>query len=128
MKEVRRILASNIQRFRKAQGLSVDEVGERVGKSGKTISAWEVGRGQPDADDLITLCRLFDVDISDFYGEFSSTEQLTEAESNLVHIYRELDEPSKDALCACAEAFRRANRFDELKNEMSKIGLGSPEK
>lgn len=128
MKEVRRILASNIQRFRKAQGLSVDEVGERVGKSGKTISAWEVGRGQPDADDLIALCRLFGVDISDFYGELSSTEQLTEVERNLVHIYRELDEPSKDALYACAKAFRRANRFDELKNEMSKIGLGSPEK
>lgn len=127
MKEVRRIIASNIQRFRKTKGLSVDEVGAHVGKSGKTISAWEVGRGQPDADDLITLCRLFDVDIADFYGEFSSTEQLTETESELVHIYRGLDESSKTALHACAEAFRRANQFDELKSEMSKIGLANPE-
>ncbi len=127
MKEVRRILASNIQRFRKAQGLSVDDVGEHVGKSGKTISAWEVGRGQPDADDLISLCRLFGVDISDFYGEFSSTEQLTETESDLVHIYRELDDPSRDALYTCAKAFRRANQFDEIKSEMSKIGLANPE-
>lgn len=65
---VREILAHNLKIFRKRCGYSVDQVGAAVGKSGKTISAWETGRGQPDADKLIELCKLFGVSISDFYG------------------------------------------------------------
>lgn len=65
---IREILAHNLKVFRKRCGYSVDQVGAAVGKSGKTISAWETGRGQPDADKLIELCKLFGVSISDFYG------------------------------------------------------------
>lgn len=65
---VREVLAHNLKVFRKRCGYSVDQVGAAVGKSGKTISAWETGRGQPDADKLIELCMLFDVSVSDFYG------------------------------------------------------------
>lgn len=65
----REYMAKKLKELRNGKGMSVDEVGERVGKSGKTISAWEVGRGQPDADKLIELCQLFGVSISEFYQE-----------------------------------------------------------
>lgn len=65
---VRRFLARKLKELRKSKDLNVDQVGEAVGKSGKTISAWEVGRGQPDADELLKLCLLFDAKISDFYA------------------------------------------------------------
>lgn len=68
MDSVRMQIASKLKRFRKEAGLNVDQVGATLGKSGKTISAWEVGRGQPDGDQLIALCRLFGKRISDFYG------------------------------------------------------------
>lgn len=61
-------IATGLKAARKNAGLSVDEVGAVVGKSGKTISAWEVGRGQPDGDELILLCKLLGVKLSDFYG------------------------------------------------------------
>lgn len=69
MDEVRKQIASNLKKFRKERELSVDDVGKAVGKSGKTVSAWEVGRGQPNADEMVELCRYFVVDISDFYGK-----------------------------------------------------------
>jgi repressor LexA len=65
---VRDQMACKLREFRKASGLSVDEVGSKIGKSGKTISAWEVGHGQPGADLLIQLCGVYGVHISDFYG------------------------------------------------------------
>lgn len=69
MEKVRAHIASTLKRLRKNAGMNVDEVGAKLGKSGKTISAWEVGRGQPDGDELIALCRLFDAHISEFFGE-----------------------------------------------------------
>ena len=68
MDTIRQNIASGLRRARKAAGLSVNEVGASIGKSGKTISAWEVGRGQPDGDELINLCRILGVPLSDFYG------------------------------------------------------------
>ncbi len=69
MEEVRSRIASKLKELRKQAKMNVDQVGEAVGKSGKTISAWEVGRGQPDGDEMIALCRLFGARINDFYGE-----------------------------------------------------------
>lgn len=67
MDSVRAHMAAKLKEFRKNSGMNVDQVGEHLGKSGKTISAWEVGRGQPDADELIELCKLYKVLISDFF-------------------------------------------------------------
>ena len=69
MKEIRLIIASKLKELRKKANMNVDQVGDYLGKSGKTISAWEVGRGDPDGDELIALCRLFNARITDFYGE-----------------------------------------------------------
>lgn len=51
-----------LKRLREMSGFTINKVGEIVGKSGKTVSAWENGRGQPDIETLITLSRLYNVD------------------------------------------------------------------
>lgn len=50
-----------LKRLREMSGFTINEVGEIVGKSGKTVSAWENGRGQPDIETLITLSHLYNV-------------------------------------------------------------------
>lgn len=65
---VRENIAAGLKAARKRAGYNVDQVGSTIGKSGKTISAWEVGRGQPDGDELIALCKFLDVKLSDLYG------------------------------------------------------------
>ena len=69
MDSVRTYMAAKLKELRKVSNMNVDQVGNALGKSGKTISAWEVGRGQPDADELLKLCKLFNARVADFYGE-----------------------------------------------------------
>lgn len=104
MEAVRQRIAQSIKRFRNQRGLSVDEVGKAVGKSGKTVSAWEVGRGQPDADTLIALCRLFGVDITDFYGESGDVAPLSEEEQRLIDLMRSMTDDAQRALLLTARS------------------------
>ncbi len=88
----REYMANRLREFRIAKGLNVDEVGAAISKSGKTIRAWEVGRGQPDADKLVELCRLYGVRISDFYAsEASQDDELTDEESELLDAFQKLN-------------------------------------
>ena len=62
-------MAKIFKRLRMRSGLTAREVGEAVGKSDKTVSAWETGRGQPDLDTLLLLCDLYQVeDIRDAFS------------------------------------------------------------
>lgn len=80
---------------RKSAGLSVDEVGRELGRSGKTISAWEAGYNEPSPDMLIKVCHLFKVPISYFFPTELADTPLTQDELDLVAVYRTLDDESK---------------------------------
>ena len=67
MATARTYMAARIREIRKARDLSTEELGARIGKSSKTIQAWERGLGQPDADKLVELCHVLDATILDFY-------------------------------------------------------------
>lgn len=108
----RRRIARRLKQLRKERGVSVDELGVAVGKSGKTVSAWEVGHGQPDADAMIKLCRLFGVGIADFYGESGDLAPISTDERVLVDVYRDLTAPHKKVLLSVARELR-ASQGDE---------------
>lgn len=64
-------IASVLKRLRAESGLTADEVGTLVGKSGKTVNGWENGRSQPDAELLLQLCDIYKVDnILDTFIEY----------------------------------------------------------
>ena len=114
---IRDILANNLKKYREEAGLTVYEVGEAVGKSGKTVSAWESGRGQPDADMLIVLCRLYKIkSISDLYGEEDEfVRSLSIDEKRLVSAYRKLNVEGK-------------SRLNERAEELVTLGFSQSEK
>ena len=64
----REYIAQKLKELRQKKGLTADEVGKQIGKSGKTVNAWENNRGQPDAEILIALCDIYEVD--DILKEF----------------------------------------------------------
>lgn len=81
---VRDTLAKKLKYYRELNKMTVYEVGTAVGKSGKTISAWEVGRGQPDADMLITLCKLYHINsIADLFGDSQNLTNTSVTASSL---------------------------------------------
>ena len=83
-------IAETLKRLRAKSGLKADEVGALLGKSGKTVNAWENGRGQPDADTLIALSDIYGVvDIlAEFRGKESESFSLSDHEKDLIIAYR----------------------------------------
>ena len=55
-------IASVLKKLRCESGMTADEVGALIGKSGKTVNGWENGRSQPDAEILLQLCDIYKVD------------------------------------------------------------------
>lgn len=58
----REYIASVLKKLRCESGMTADEVGAIIGKSGKTVNGWENGRSQPDAEILLKLCDIYKVD------------------------------------------------------------------
>ncbi len=93
-------IAKTLKRLRESVGLTADQVGETIGKSGKTVNAWENGRGQPDAEILIKLCGIYKVD--NLLAEFDTTNTIAKIknfsaeEISIIKKYRALDTHGKD--------------------------------
>lgn len=84
-------IARVLKKLRLQSGLTADQVGTKLGKSGKTVNAWENNRGQPDADTLIKLCDIYGV--ADILAEFKESTTtgpivLSEHEKQLITAYR----------------------------------------
>ncbi len=61
--------------LRKEQGLTQEQLGEKIGVTNKTVSRWETGVYLPPADALLSLGALFNVSIN----EILSGKRLTDA-------------------------------------------------
>lgn len=59
--------AYNVRFLRKARGLNQTQLGEIVGKSVKTVSAWEKGTRLPLVEDIYLLSKYFDIDMETLY-------------------------------------------------------------
>jgi phage repressor protein C with HTH and peptisase S24 domain len=91
-----------LRRLREKAGLSVTAVGGAIGKQGKTINAWENGRGEPDITAMITLSSLFGVKnllaviATDMYGEKALIRpELSPEEESFLSRFRTLDRYGK---------------------------------
>jgi len=110
-------IATKLRELRKNAGLDVDTVGEGVGRSGKTVSAWETGRNVPSAEMLISICRFFGVSISyfdpsDVGDDASAQSELSPATRELLDICSKLNEQQIEILVMNARQFAVANEKD----------------
>lgn len=55
-------ITKNIRRFRKEQGLSQNELAEKLHVTRQTISNWETGKTYPDLDTVIQLSDILQTD------------------------------------------------------------------
>ena len=120
---VRTTLAAKLKEFRTRAGLTINEAGEKIGKSGKTVSAWECGRGQPDADMLLVLCDLYGVgSIAEFYGEQQPAYSLSSDEMRLLAAYRELSQQGKEyilqTLDMAEKVYKKPDRVSGLEEKL----------
>lgn len=90
-------IARILKYYRQVNNLSVQEVSNKLSQAKlkaavKTIYAWESGRTQPDADTLLYLCKIYNIDnILDVFGYNEvpkSAFHITEFEKALILAYR----------------------------------------
>lgn len=80
-----------IAELRKEQGLTQEQLGEKLGVTNKTVSRWETGSYMPPVDVLLELSRVLSVSINELLsGERLDNERLRQkADENVLEAYRE---------------------------------------
>lgn len=107
-------IARLLKEYRERAGLTIREAGEKIGKSNQTVSAWEQGRGQPDADMFLKLCEAYGVEsVGVFFGEQPPGPNLTIDELELLEDWRYATDAAKQS----ALMVLKANRRPMLKKE-----------
>ena len=69
------MLNENIKAYRKAKGLSQQELALKLNVVRQTVSKWEKGLSVPDSEMLLLLADALDVSVSTLLGESVTTEQ-----------------------------------------------------
>lgn len=75
------MINDNIRKYRKAKGLSQEEMAVRLNVVRQTVSKWENGLSVPDAEVLINMADLLDIPVNKLLGieaEESTIENLSE--------------------------------------------------
>ena len=76
MKELNKIIGSNLLYLRKKYNYKQSEVAEKLNYSDKTISKWETGEVVPSVENLVELCKLYNVTIDDIISKDFQDEKI----------------------------------------------------
>ena len=94
-----------IQDARKACNMKQKEVAQLMGLRGSTISNWENGVSDPDIDEFVQLCSIYNVDFSSIliaaYGDPTKNIPPLDydaRERSLILKYRSLDKRGKETV------------------------------
>ena len=92
--------ANRLLQYRKAHGLSQEELAEKIGVSRQAVSKWERAEASPDTDNLIILSEIYGVTLDDLLrGDSSAAEKTAEEEApddNTTYVKEERDVDAKD--------------------------------
>lgn len=66
--ELKSVIAQNLIKYRKENGLTQQELAEKLNYSDKSISKWERGEGVPDIYILKQIAELYNVTVNDIIG------------------------------------------------------------
>jgi transcriptional regulator with XRE-family HTH domain len=100
------VLGREIRRRRKAQGLTLDRLGESAGLTSNYIGNIEAGQRDPSLSSMIRLARAFDSPIGELLGMPEMSADSIEAARLLSVLPAEVREPVVNALRALAEVLR----------------------
>ena len=101
-------LSAKLQLLRKKNGLSQEELAERLGISRQAISKWESGQSTPDLNKLILLSEIYNVTIDSLVKDSDEYDILQGSFNNI-------DDSNSD----------RKDTRDDSKNTQIVINLGS---
>lgn len=100
-----KLIGRFLSELRKSRGMTQEQLGERLGVTGKTISRWETGSYLPPVEMLLELSQMYDLSIN----ELLTGRKLTAEEEH---------EAAEENLCAALEsAFSAKERLEFFKKK-----------
>lgn len=69
-------IANRLQKLRKENGYSQEELADKLGISRQAVSKWERAESSPDTDNLIVLAKLYNVSLDDLLKDNESIEDI----------------------------------------------------
>lgn len=86
-------IGSFLKELRNENGMTQEQLGEKIGVSNKTISRWETGNYMPPVDCLNILSDIYHISINEILGgERASGDEFTRiAEQNITVTLKELE-------------------------------------
>lgn len=75
------MLGKKLYELRKKNGLSQEELAERLGVSRQAVSKWECGESMPDTDNLITIARMYAISLDELVGNEAARSDIHDGES-----------------------------------------------
>jgi phage repressor protein C with HTH and peptisase S24 domain/DNA-binding XRE family transcriptional regulator len=115
-----------LRRLREKANLTAPAVGNAIGKQGKTVNAWENGRGEPDITTLITLSSMYGVGnllaliATDMYGDKAPiAPELAPDEESFLSKYRALDHYGKLTALRVVESENERVRITGARGNLS---------
>ena len=85
---------------RKEQGLTQNQLAEKLGITDRAVSKWERGKSLPDASIMMDLCSILKITVNDLlYGEVVTVEKYNDSmEKNLIEMVKQKEESDKRLL------------------------------
>lgn len=84
-----------IKESRILSGYTQAQIADFLGRPQNTISAWEMGRAQPDANTLFELFRIFGRSVDEAFKFTVQPYEVSPSEWAIIEKYRQLDEKSQ---------------------------------
>ena len=69
-------IANRLQKLRKENGYSQEELAEKLGISRQAVSKWERAESSPDTDNLIVLARLYHISLDDLLNDNETDQEI----------------------------------------------------
>lgn len=74
-KEIRKFVGEKIRYYRKKNGLTQKELGDKIGVRHNTISQYESGTNEPEQDMLFAIANILDVSVNEFFPNTEHTKE-----------------------------------------------------
>lgn len=82
-------IGQKIQELRKKNGLSQEELGNKISVARQTVSKWELNETLPDTENILKLCTLFDVTPNNLLGTEEKKDEERKAKTKEHNYLRE---------------------------------------
>lgn len=117
MKESKIIFGQMIDYFRKQNNLTMEELGQKLGKATSSISRWVSGERYPKIDEIEQIANFFNTDIYTLIFGFNYNE---DSKSDLLTVYNQLADIRKHKVYSYAQ-----QQLDEQNKKRSIYVVGT---